>query len=435
MRSRIKEKTPEFAKRAYHKVRGSLAAAKYGFPARKMIVVGITGTKGKTSTGNFIWSVLTAGGYKTGLISSANFRIGDMEESNPHHMTMPDPFLIQAKLREMLDAGIEAVCMEMTSEGMKQYRHTGIPVDIAIFTNLTPEHLSSHKGDFEVYKAAKTPLFKRSLSHPKKIIGGKTISRTIIANADSEHAEYYLQFPADQKITYGITSGDIRATAIIEEKTGTRFIVEGGKMHLSIPGIFNVYNALPAWIVGTLMGVSLDDIRRGLDTLAVIPGRMESIDEGQDFTVIVDYAHEPASMGALLRAAGSLKDKDGKIILLTGVIGGGRESRVPLARLGAEKADILIITNEDPYDEDPKALIEELADAAVEAGKRIGHDLFPVIDRREAIRKALSLASAGDIVLISGKGAEETMITSSGPVPWNERAIVRELVRESREQK
>ncbi len=430
IKDRLRDKAPEPIKRAYHKVRGFAAAAKFGFPAQRMIVVGITGTKGKTSTANYIWSVLTAGGFKAGLISSANFRIGMEEEANVFHMTMPDPFVIQQKLFQMAEAGVNVVCMEMTSEGMKQYRHAGIPVDIAIFTNLTPEHLSSHGGDFELYKQAKAPLFRDSLSAPKKTIGSKRVPRTIIANADSEHAEYYLGFPAEQKITYGIENGDIRATAVIEEKTGTRFVVSGEKMHLSIPGMFNVYNALPACIVGTVLGVSVDDIRRGLDSLSVIPGRMERIEEGQDFSVIVDYAHEPASMTALLRAAETLKNKGGKTILLTGVIGGGRESRRPLAKIGAEKADVLIITNEDPYEEDPQTLIEELADTASNAGKTPGVDLFSILDRREAIRKALKLASSGDIVLISGKGAEETMITSAGAVPWNERAIVRELVRE-----
>jgi UDP-N-acetylmuramoyl-L-alanyl-D-glutamate--2,6-diaminopimelate ligase len=430
MISKLKKMTPEFAKSAYHKVRGFVAAAKYGFPAQKMIVIGITGTKGKTSTGNYIWSVLHAGGYKAGLISSANFRIDTEEMPNPYHMTMPDPFLIQAKMREMLDVGVTVVTMEMTSEGMKQYRHTGIPVDIAVFTNLTPEHLSSHSGDFQVYKRAKAPLFRDSLNHANKIINGKKIPRAIIANDDSEHAEFYLQFPADQKITYGIERGDIRATAIIEEKNGTRFVVSGKKMHLAIPGIFNVYNALPACIVGTVLGVSSDDIEKGLSALEVIPGRMELINEGQDFTVVVDYAHEPASLGALLKAAESLRDEGGKTILLTGVIGGGRESRKPLAKLGAERADFLIIANEDPYDEDPEALIRELLGEAEHAGKLLNENLFGILDRRDAIRKALNLARAGDIVLISGKGAEQTMITKDGAVPWNERAIVRELVQE-----
>lgn len=161
----LRKITPAFAMRAYHRVRSFAAAVLYGFPARRMIVVGITGTKGKTSTGNYIWSVLTAGGYAAGLLSSANFRIGRTEEPNTRKMTMPDSFFIQKRLRMMRKKNIEIAVIEMTSEGMKYFRHTGIPVDIAVFTNLTPEHLRSHKNDFEVYKKAKSPLFRDALDH------------------------------------------------------------------------------------------------------------------------------------------------------------------------------------------------------------------------------------------------------------------------------
>ncbi len=426
----LKQHVPDWLKRAYHRARGFIAAFQYGFPAEKMIIVGITGTKGKTSTANYTWSVLSAGGYKAGLISSANFRIDTVEEPNPYHMTMPDPFLIQRKMREMLDANISVVCMEMTSEGMKQYRHSGIPVDIAVFTNLTPEHLSSHGNSFEEYKLAKVPLFRDALNHPHKIIGGKVIPRVIIANADSEHSELYLSFPADQKITYGISSGEIRATAIIEEKTGTRFVVSGEKMHLAIPGLFNVYNALPACVVGTVLGVSVKDIKLGLDQLAVIPGRMELVDGGQPFTVIIDYAHEPAGMEALLTSTRKLCGPNGKVILLTGVIGGGRESRKPLIRVATQKADVLVITNEDPYDDDPEKMISELVATALNEGMLLEQNLFETIDRKEAIMIALRHAQAGDVVIISGKGAEQTMMTATGAVPWDERAIVRQSVQE-----
>lgn len=430
MKSLLKKFVPESLLLLYHKISGWAAAAWHGFPAREMIVVGITGTKGKTSTANYVWSVMHAGGYKAGLISSANFRFDDIEEPNPHHMTMPRPFLIQKKMREMVKRGITIMAMEMTSEGMKQYRHMGIPVDIAIFTNLTPEHLASHGNSFERYKRAKTPLFATCLQHPNKTISGKRVPRVLIANTDSPHAEYYLKHPADQKVTFGIESGEVRAEHILSDRSGTSFTIGETNVRLSIPGIFNIYNALPALIAGRALGLPDDAILRGLASLSVIPGRMELIEEGQNFTVIVDYAHEPASLAALLSAADSMRDVGKKIILLTGVIGGGRESRVPLAKLGGEKADYLIITNEDPYEKDPESLIEELSVAAEEAGKIRGTDLFPILDRADAIRKALSLAEEGGIVLIAGKGAEQTMMTREGAVPWNERAIVRGLVKE-----
>ena len=428
----LKKIVPEHALLFYHKVKASSAALIYGFPATGMLVVGVTGTKGKTSTANYVWSVLNAGGYNTGLISTANFRLGDEEIINPYHMTMPDPFLIQKMLKKMKDSGITSVVVEMTSEGMKQYRHAGIPVDIAIFTNLTPEHLTSHKGDFELYKQAKSALFK-ALNHPKKVIDGKTIERISIANADSEHAEYYLQFPADKKITYGLTRGDVKATGVIETASGTSFWVDDEQFELSIPAGFNVYNALPALIVGTTLGISLDKIRAGLKKLTLIPGRMEKIDEGQKYSVFVDYAHEPASLGALLTAAHNLKYPDGKIILLFGGQGGGRDprKRKPMAELAAKRADYVIITNEDPYQDDPQEIVDQIAGYVAEAGKKMNENLFAILERENAIRKALKLASEKDIVLITGKGAETTMMVKSGSIPWDERAIVRKLIHET----
>ncbi len=427
-----KKIAPEFIKGVYHKICGIHAATAHKYPAREMVVIGVTGTKGKTSTANYIWSVLTAGGYRAGLVSSANFRFEEREEANAYKMTMPSPYIIQKKLREMADSGIKVVVVEMTSEGMKQFRHTGIPVDIAVFTNLTPEHLGSHNNDFDVYKRAKSPLFK-ALTSGRKVLHGRDIPKVIIANADSEHATYYLSFPADQKITFGINDGEVQAIGVATENGGTTFTTLGTRFSLSIPGVFNVYNALPAIVVGNILGIPNVEINRGLTALSVIPGRMEKIDEGQDFSVYVDYAHEPASMNALLITAESMREKGKKIILLTGIIGGGRASRVPLVEDAARRADYLIITNEDPYEDDPEEMLETLRQAAIHEGKNDGKNLFAILDRTTAIKKALSLAKDGDIVLISGKGAEETMMVKGGPIPWNERKIVRQLVKEDAE--
>lgn len=425
----LRKHTPDIMFRGYHRVRSSHAAQKYGFPAKGMIVIGVTGTKGKTSTANYVWSVVHAGGYKTGLLSSANFRIGEKEFSNPYHMTMPDPYLVQKKLREMHSAGVEVVVVEMTSEGMKQFRHLGIPVDIAIFTNLTPEHLTSHKGSFEKYKQAKAPLFRDALAHPVRSLRGRPVPRSIVANADSEHAAYYLQFPADTKITYGIDGGELRAEHVHGAHNGVSFSIGTQRYTLSIPGTFNVYNALPAIAVGGLLGISDADVARGVESLAVIPGRMEEIVVGQPFRVFVDYAHEPASLGAVLHAARALVPAEGNVILLMGGQGGGRDwrKREPMAKLAAELADFVIVTNEDPYEDDPKAIVEELASGVTKYGKEKDSNLFALLDRKEGIQKALSLAHKNDIVVITGKGAEETIMVKGGAIPWNERAIVREL--------
>ena len=305
----FKKKIPDYIKIPGHFLRSHVAALIYQFPAKKMIIVGVTGTKGKTSTANFVWSVLHAGGYKTGLISTAIFRFGSDEEINPYHMTMPDAFIIQKNLKRMQEKGIEIVVIEMTSEGMKQYRHAGIPIDIAIFTNLSPEHLPSHKNNFELYKKAKAKLFQALSKKPKKL-RGISVPRSIIANSDNDHAKYYLQFEADKKITYGIDSGDIRATEIKNETIGVSFTAINETFKISIFGAFNIYNALPALIVGTLVHIPTENIRKGLVSLAVIPGRMEEINEGQDFTLFVDYAHEPVSIGAVLSAAEEMKKEE-----------------------------------------------------------------------------------------------------------------------------
>ena len=429
--SQIKQKVPDVFKISYHFVRSWIATIVYGFPAKDMIVVGITGTKGKTSTANFVWSVLHAGEYKAGLISTAIFRFGSDEELNPYHMTMPDAFIIQKTLRKMKDKGMEIVVIEMTSEGMKQYRHVGIPIDIAIFTNLSPEHLPSHKNNFEVYKKAKSRLFK-SIGKTQKKLRGVIVPRTIIANKDNEHADYYLQFTADKKINYGVEKGDVRATEILSDKTGVSFTTFGEKFRISIPGAFNVYNALPALITGTTLRIPIAQIKKGLISLAVIPGRMEEINEGQDFTLFVDYAHEPVSINAVLTASEEIKKENSKIIIVFGAEGGGRDTRkrMPMAQLCAQKADYVIVTDVDSYDDDPQKIIDDVSKVVELSGKIHGKNLFAILSRKEAIQKALSLAQNGDIVLITGKGAEQTMITNHGAIPWNEREIVRNLLKD-----
>ncbi len=429
VKSLIKKIVPENILSPYYYLKALFWATYFKFPARKMIIVGVTGTKGKTSTTNYIWSLVQSGGYKAGIITTANFRIGNEESVNPYHMTMPSARIVQEKLSQMEKAGVKVAIVEMTSEGMKQYRHLGIPVDIGVFTNLTPEHLGSHKNDFSEYKKAKSAMFKSLVKSPKVNILPFIVNSTIIANSDSEHSKYYLDFKAKNKITYGIKSGEYRATQIIEEISGTRFVLNGEKMSLRIPGIFNVYNALPAIIIGKILKIDSAKIAEGLHGLEVIPGRMEAIDCGQPFLVFVDYAHEPASLSALLESAKNIKNPSGRILLLIGVIGGGRASRVPLLEVACTGADIIMITNEDPYDDDPGYMIEKLKDHAVLLGKKYGEDILTNIDRKIAIDTLLSIARENDIVLISGKGAETTMMTASGQVPFDERAIVRQLTK------
>ncbi len=406
----------------YHRIIYILASLYYGFPAKKMIVIGVTGTKGKTSTTNFIHSVLTAGGYKTGIISTANMRIGEKEIINSYHMTMPGRFTIQKLMAQMVKEGCKYCVIETTSEGIKQFRHTGIYYDMGVFTNLTPEHLPSHEGSFEKYKETKGKMFASLNSFRKK-----DVEKIIIVNKDSKHADYFLQFKADKKITFSLEEkGDFNVREIKETREGVVFKLNGKEFSISLPGKFNVYNAIPGIIIGRVAGVKDSLIAKGLYEMKTIPGRMEKIEEGQDFTVFVDYAHEKESMTQALKAARAITE--GKVTVLLGAEGGGRDKnkRPAMGKVAGELADTVIVSNVDPYEDDPLEIIKDIVIASEEKGKKQGVDLFAIEDRREGIIKALSGAKKGDVVLITGKGSEQSMIVNGKEFPWDDRDVVRE---------
>lgn len=284
VKSKIKKLIPERFISFYHFCLAAAASFYYGFPSKKMIVIGVTGTKGKTSAANFIWSVLDTAGYSTGLLGTANIRIGDIDLPNKYHMTMPGRFILQGLLKKMASAGCKYCIVETTSEGIKQWRHYGIYYDIAIFTNLSPEHLQAHGGSFENYKLAKGKMFAALTANERKIINGKKIEKIIIANCDSPHAEYYLSFRADKKLTFGLSDGaDFRAREIKNTPDGLSFLVGakgtllGGanSYNINIIGNFNVYNALPAIVIGFELGIASEKIKEGLENLKIIPGRID----------------------------------------------------------------------------------------------------------------------------------------------------------------
>lgn len=412
----------------YHYVVAILASVYYGFPSKKMVVIGVTGTKGKTSTINFMWAALMAGGHKTGVITTANVRIGNKEIINPYHMTMPGRFTIQKLLAQMVKEGCTHCIVETTSQGIKQYRHIGIAYDQAVFTNLTPEHLESHENSFEKYRNEKLKLFAALSSH-EKILNGKRVPKAIIVNQDSKDAPYFLAHKADTKITYAIDGdADIVAKNIVEKNDGVTFTLNDHEFHIQILGRFNVYNVLPAIIVARLAGDKDESISLGLSSLKLIPGRMEEIKEGQSFMVIVDYAHEKESMTNVLRTAGAMRKNHAKIIVVLGAEGGGRDKakRPLMAELAAHMADYVVVTNVDPYDDNPQIILEDIASVAEKFGKVRNENLFVILDRREGIHKALSLASGHDIVLVTGKGAEQSMIIGDQKIPWDDRVVVRE---------
>ncbi len=428
MKKLLKKILPKKIFTIYHYLMAIIATAYYGFPSKKMIIIGVTGTKGKTSTINFIWSTLTGGGYKTGIISTANIRIGEKEFLNKYHMSMPGRFIIQSLMAQMVKEGCTHCIVETTSEGIKQNRHRGIYYDIAVFTNLSPEHLASHDGSFEKYKQMKMKMFE-NLSSYKKVIKGKVVDKIIIANKDNEHVDTFLNFKADKKITFSLkNNGDVMVDNIKETSEGVSFELDKEIFNIGIIGKINVYNALPAIIISRIFGISDSMIKKGLLELKTIPGRMEKIEEGQNFTVIVDYAHEKESMTNLLQTAINMKRADSKIIVLLGAEGGGRDKnkRPIMGELAGKMADYVVVSNVDPYDDDPKQILEDIAISVEKAGKERDKNLFIIEDRKDGIKKALSLARINDIILITGKGAEQSMVIKGNRVPWDDRIIVKD---------
>ncbi len=429
----IKRFLPEKLFLRYHWALSHLAAFYYGHPTNKMIVIGITGTKGKTSAGNFLWSVLNENGLKTGLTGTANIRIGDKEILNKYHMTMPGRFVLQKFFKQMLDAGCKYCIVETTSEGIKQFRHIGINYDWVIFTNLTPEHLASHNNSFEEYKGKKGELFATLKNH-KKIIGNREIKSLSVINNDDPNKDFFLSFPADKKITYGLeTDAAFIATNISGNEEGVEFEVNNEKYKINIVGAFNIYNALPAIIVGQEAGLSNDQIKNGLAKLSLIPGRMEKINLGQDFTVIVDYAHEKESMTRAMETAEMIRENDTgsasrRIIVNLGAEGGGRDKakRALMGEIVGKRADYVVVSNVDPYDDSPTEIAEDIAKVAEVNGKTRNENLFVIEDRRAGINKCLSLARSGDVVIITGKGAEQSITVNGITSPWDDRIVVKE---------
>lgn len=428
-KSTLKKIIPKIIISLYHLVLSWTGVILYGHPSRKMLIIGVTGTRGKTTTSNYIWSVLTAAGYKVGQTGTANIRIGERETMNQYHMTMPGRFQMQKLLAEMAKAGCEIAVVETPSEGVEQFRHKGIVYDFLVFTVLYPEHLAIHNWDPERCVKKMIEPFTELAKQPKKKLRDQTVAKTIFVNRDSNGWERFWNNPAEKKVSFGIQNhADISAGGIIPSDTGIDFSANAKKYHLSIPGEYNVSNALPAIAIGRLLNIDDKIIANGLAGLVTIPGRMEKIEEGQAFTVYIDYAHDGPSIQALLKSAQQMKKPDGKIIITVGAEGGGRDKnkRPVMGKLCAELSDIVIVTNVDPYDDDPQPILDDITNAALENGKKADNDLFVIADRRAGINKALTLAKENDIVLITGKGAEQTMEIGGRSIPWDDRVVVRE---------
>ena len=417
---KIKKIIPKFVVNLYHFFLVLTGAFWYGFPSRKMTVIGITGTKGKSTTVMLAGKILEEAGSKVGWISSATIKVGNKEWLNPYHMTMPGRFTIQRLMAQMVKEKCQYCLLEVTSEGVVQYRHRFISFDTAVFLNLRPEHIEAH-GSFEKYREAKGKLF------------GVTKKKHIL-NLDDENTEYFLKYPAREKWGYELktqksklktTTQNLKVLIANNIKTipqGNNFVVQGIPFQANLLGGFNIYNALAAIALALSEEVSLDICKKALEKIKTIPGRMEIVVE-RPFKVIVDLAHTPDSFEEVFRTVKDMPHN--KIISIFGAAGGGRDKwkRPVLGKIAAQNSDFIILTNEDSYDERPEEILNQIETGVKETNLK---DYLKIEDRREAIRAGLKMAGENDIVLFLGKGTEQLMVVGSQKIPWDDRNIVRE---------
>lgn len=383
-----------------------------GRPARKLKVIGITGTNGKTTTAQFVTKILQETGKKVAMASTINFVMDGREKVNTSKFTTLSAWQLQKFLRDAARMGCEYAVIETSSHAIDQYRIFGIPYEIAVMTNVTREHLDYHHTMTE-YRSAKRRLFERA--------------KMAVVNLDMESPEEYLDAKQyEKKISY--STNDPQATLLAEQLKlslhGSEFFVDGTPFTLALPGLFNVENALAAIGVGMLLNIDMQTMSVALAKVTIVPGRMESITNNRGITILIDYAVTPDSLEKLYRLVSQMKIEGGRIIALLGACGErDRGKRPMMGEIVSSFADTLILTNEDPYYEDSNQIIDDIEEGVV---KTTGKEYLRIFDRREAIAKALSIASQNDIIVITGKGAEETMKIGSQVVPWNDARAVRE---------
>lgn len=439
----IKKLAPEFLLDFYHYFLALIGAVVFWFPSRKLIVIGITGTSGKSTTVDFITRILEENGNKVASISSIRFKIGEQEWKNELKMTMPGRWTIHKFLRKALKEKCKYAVLEVTSEGIRQHRHQFINFDAAVFTNLSPEHIESH-GGFENYRNEKLKLFKSA----------KNIH---VINIADENAEYFWDMPAKERIGFKIKSQPfdsaqgkntkvkttIQNSKIIEaedvESAGGAllFKIQDTKFQIPLLGQFNIYNALATIAVAQSYGISLDTCKKALERVTAIPGRMEVVNKNP--LIVVDYAHTPVQLESVYKTLKILnhKSKISNLICVLGSCGGGRDKwkRPVLGKIASQYCEQIILTNEDPYDENPLSILNEIESgfSQIPNSKIQTPKYEKILDRKEAIKKAVSLAKANDTIIITGKGSEPWMCLENGEkIPWDDREIAREELLENK---
>lgn len=412
---------------------GWLAAAWHGFPSRQLLVIGITGTDGKTTTSTLVHAIMQdwTNGH-AGLITTIAAQSGSKKVDTGLHVTTPSAPMIQELLADMVVNGMRAVVLEMTSHGLAQGRLNGVDVDAALITNLTHEHLDYH-GTFEAYRAAKGRLFAMLEASPRKP-GQPKIS---VVNADDPNVDFFAAFPADRRVRFGLAeTAQVRAVDIAYQPTHTNFTLmlhgtDRGRVQVQLKGAFNVANALAAIAVTRALGAPLTTLRRGLKAVTGISGRLEPVEEkGLRFTALVDFAHTPNALDNALQAARTLTRPDGRVICVFGCAGlRDREKRRMMPEIAIRRADVSIFTAEDPRTESLDDILTTMAQAAAAAGGIEGESFFRVADRGAALHRAVQLARPGDVVIACGKGHEKSMAFGTTEYPWDDRSGLRAAIK------
>lgn len=406
-----------------HLFESMLIAAKFGFPAKKLRVIGVTGTNGKTTTTLLIYHMLNSAGVKAAFTSTVAYgALGEVTQQQ-EHITTARASVLQGRLKRFVGQGVEWVVVETSSHALAQHRVWGIPYEVAVLTNLTHDHLEYH-GTFERYQEAKRALFK---------IANKNGLKTGIVNAEDPSAELFASTVANPT-TYGLKKGDITAKNVKLTSDGSTFTAvaadESYDITVNIPGEFNISNALAAISVGRTLGLKKEQIEKGIASLTSVEGRMNAIDEGQSFKVIVDFASTPDGFEKLFSSIRPLVK--GKLIAVFGSAGRRDETkRAEQGKIAGTYADVVIATEEDDRDDDGEKILKQIAEGAVEAGKKLNENLYTIGNREEAIGFAFTQASSpDDMVVLLGKGHEKTIERADGEHPWNEAEVARAALQE-----
>lgn len=404
-----------------------MSATFYGHPSRSLTVIGVTGTDGKTTTTTMIHQMLVTAGRAAGSMSTVDIRLGDVVDVNDSRQTTLEALEIQQQLARMRDAGVQNVVIETSSHGLALQRVAGVDYDVAVFTNIAHEHLDFHKT-IEAYREAKASLIdltQRSID--------KGIVKTAVLNRDDPSYPYLVDRAIDRRITYGVQmEADLKADTVQASPEGLAIdaITPLGPLsvRLRLSGRWNAANALAAAAAGIAVGLNIDEIREGLERFGGVSGRMERVDLGQPFSVIIDYAHTPQSLEKVLRELRPITK--GKLIAVFGSAGDrDREKRPWMGEIAARLSDYAVFTNEDPREEDAMAIINEIAAGAEEVGWSEGANYARIEDRREGIAHAVKRARPGDTILLAGKGHEGSILIGRGKQPWNEREAAEAAIR------